>query len=153
LTSMTETAILMNESTTYYAKYVKESQSFNDKEREYLLSNYKVNGNPNIYEFYPLLINRYFNFQHEDTLNQLSFAGYLYYQCILILDLVIDDKNLSNIYLVTILQEETIKILTSIYGKDSFFFTLWNSRRKEYFNAIKIEKSFKLKNYVSFDEY
>lgn len=150
---MTETVTLGNESTTHYVKYVKESKNFNDKEQEYLLSNYKVNKSADFYEFYPLLFNHYFNFHDKDILNQLSFAGYLYYQSILILDSVIDDKKLSNIYLVTILQEETIKTLTSIYGKDSYFFTLWNSRRKEYFNAIKIEKSFKLKDFVSFEEY
>lgn len=150
---MTETVTLSNESTTHYVKYVKESKNFNDKEQEYLLSNYKVNKSTDFYEFYPLLFNHYFNFHDKDKLNQLSFAGYLYYQSILILDSVIDDKKLSNIYLVTILQEETIKTLTSIYGKDSYFFTLWNSRRKEYFNAIKIEKSFKLKDFVSFEEY
>jgi len=150
---MTETVILGNESITHYVKYVKESKNFNDKEQEYLLSNYKVNKSADFYEFYPLLFNHYFNFHNKDTLNQLSFAGYLYYQSILILDSVIDDNNLSKIYLVMSLQEESIKLLTSIYGLESQFWNFWIKRKMEYFEAIKIEKSLSKLDNIDFEIY
>ena len=51
------------------------------------------------------------------------------------------------------LQEETIKILTSIYGYKSPFWGLWQQRKAEYFKAIKIEKHLLTTPEVSFEQY
>jgi hypothetical protein len=51
------------------------------------------------------------------------------------------------------LQEETIKTLTSIYGKNSSFWELWESRKNEYFEAVQIEKRLELDQLISFETY
>ncbi len=51
------------------------------------------------------------------------------------------------------LQEETIKILTSIYGYKSSFWELWQQRKVEYFKAIQTEKRLLTTPEVSFEQY
>ena len=51
------------------------------------------------------------------------------------------------------LQEETIKILTSIYGYKSSFWELWQQRKEEYFKAIQTEKHLLTTPMVSFEQY
>lgn len=112
---------------------LKDSLSLNDK-------------SPQFYQKYPKLFSAFYPQINEYHLDQLSEAGYLYYHSTLLMDTLIDNKDFSCIPKMTLLQEEAIKILATIYGKDGNFWDCWNNRRKEYFLAVEIEK--KLSNGV-----
>ncbi len=101
---------------------------------------YENDGSPEFYKRYPRLFYRYFEGVDAAKVVQLSKAGYLYYHATLLTDALIDDRKFSNFPIITMLQEETIKMLTDIYGIKSEFWTYWNARREDYFEAVKIEK-------------
>jgi hypothetical protein len=107
---------------------------------------------PKFYQEYPKLFNSYYNIDAE-KLSVLSKAGYYYYHSILSLDSLMDDGEFKEIPQILTLQEESIKLLTSIYGVDSSFWSSWDKRKKEYFEAVKIEKSLAQKNQVDFEIY
>jgi hypothetical protein len=109
-------------------------------------------GNPIYYQKYPELFAQVFLVESKN-LELLNIAGYLYYQATLFTDTLIDEKDLSKFPLVTVCQEESIKILTSIYGLENSFWQLWNARRNEYFEAIYLEKSFLEKEVITIEEY
>lgn len=98
---------------------------------------------PAYYQYYPRLFKDYFDEVSDDKIVKLSEAGFLYYHSTLQLDSVVDEGDISVIPVISILQEETIKILTSIYGAESNFWNYWNLRREEYYQAVKLEKSLK----------
>ena len=79
------------------------------------------NKSPEFYKYYPRLFHAYFPVIQADLIKDLSDAGYLYYQSVLMADAIYDTMNLSKIPRMLSLQEDTIKILTSIYGRDSKF--------------------------------
>ncbi len=108
---------------------------------------------PRFYKNYPRLFSNYFEPIDQDILIQLSRAGYLYYHATLLIDGLIDDKEFENLPSIMQLQEETIKGLTSIYGVKSIFWQFWNTRKNEYFKAVKTEKKFTYDRKVRFAEY
>lgn len=95
---------------------------------------------PEYYQYYPRLFTSYFKSVDLDTVGNLSKAGYIYYHSILCLDSVIDDKVFANLPKMIMLQERSIKILTSIYELDSSFWDFWDKRKNEYFEGVKIER-------------
>jgi hypothetical protein len=99
-----------------------------------------TDSSPKYYRNYPRLFQAYFPNVQEQYVNELCDAGYLYYRSILMVDSLFDDKKISNAPLIFHLQEETIKILTSIYGRDSEFWKFWQLRKNEYYEAVAIEK-------------
>lgn len=107
---------------------------------------------PKFYQYYPRLFKAYFRNIDNKTLTMLSDAGYLYYQSILKVDSIVDDKDISGFSQMLMLQEEAIKRLASIYGLDSVFWEYWAKRKKEYFNAVVIEKSLDYNN-ILFSDY
>lgn len=109
-----------------------------------------INSNPLFYLYYPKLFATPFCLAN---INDLCVAGYLYYQSTLFLDDIIDDNKKDKIFSVMISQEESIKLLTNIFGLNSHFWTLWNKRREEYFKAVKIEQKLKQEKNVNFSEY
>ena len=98
-----------------------------------------INSNPQYYQNYPSLFSNAFLLT-KGKLELLDIAGYLYYQATIFTDSLIDEKNISKFPVITICQEESVKILTSIYGRENNFWKLWNKRRNEYFEAIAFEK-------------
>jgi squalene-hopene/tetraprenyl-beta-curcumene cyclase len=112
----------------------------------------KNDESPKFYQEYPKLFNSYYNIDAK-KLSVLSEAGYYYYHSILNLDHLIDNGEFKEIPKMLTLQEESIKLLTSIYGVDSSFWGFWNKRKKEYFEAVKIEKSLAQKDQVDFQIY
>jgi hypothetical protein len=110
------------------------------------------NNNPEYYQNYPSLFSNVFSIIQKQ-LDLLDISGYLYYQSTIFADRLIDEKDISNFPLITICQEESIKILTSIYGLESPFWTLWNERRNEYLEAIYLEKEISKKEIVTIQEY
>jgi hypothetical protein len=113
----------------------------------------KEDSSPVFYQNYPRLFAKYFTDISPEIINQLSKAGYFYYHSTLLTDSLIDDKEFANFPVITILQEETIKMLTTVYGENSDFWKYWNQRRQEYFVAIKIEKTLNYDSIVSLKEY
>lgn len=134
-----------------FTKYI-QNLSVSDNFKSTILDANFMAANPAYYQNYPELFAKTFSVKVKE-LELLNIAGYLYYQATLFTDCLIDDKDLSKFPLITICQEESIKILSSIYGLENNFWQLWNSRRNEYFEAIYLEKSFLEKEIVSIDEY
>ncbi len=119
-----------------------------------IIENLKKNDkSPEYYQYYPRLFYNYFKEINNSIIHDLSNAGYLYYQSTLCTDILIDDHDYSKIPLILIFQEEAIKILTSIYGKNSEFWDYWNKRRNEYFEAVKIEKKLRDEKDINFSVY
>lgn len=111
-----------------------------------------INSNPVYYQNYPSLFAQVFVISKKNTC-LLDIAGFLYYQATLLTDLLIDEGDVSKFPLISICQEESIKILTSIYGLKSDFWKFWNSRRNEYLEAIYLEKYFLQKENISIEQY
>ncbi len=105
------------------------------------------------YQYYPRLFKAYFPKVNEIIIEELSDAGYLYFQSTLALDQLIDNKNIQKIFEITILQEESIKLLTDIFGYDSIFWKFWNNSRNDYIEAIKIDHRLRNSKDVAFEEY
>lgn len=108
---------------------------------------------PKYYQYYPKLFKDYFKNIDETIVLKLSDAAYLYYHSILFSDLLIDEMDYSKLPLISYYQEETIKVLTSIFGIENNFLKLWNKRRNEYFEAIVFEKGLTKKENVTIEEY
>jgi hypothetical protein len=121
--------------------------------KNYLLDSSVWGKNPQFYSEYPDLFRVYFNDVEQETVNRLSIAGFLYYQSTLLTDALIDEKDLSKFPVISICQEEAVKILTSIFGIQSVFWEKWNNRRNEYFKAVAIEKQLYQKENVDSVEY
>ncbi|MBW4361242.1 prenyltransferase/squalene oxidase repeat-containing protein [Flavobacterium taihuense] len=117
-----------------------------------ILDEYFSNNNPIYYQNYPCLFASVY-FTESKTLELLNIAGYLYYHATLIMDAMIDEKDTSKFPILAICQEESVKILTSVFGLESDFWLLWNSRRNEYLEAIYLEKNLFKKDFVSIEEY
>ena len=114
-----------------------------------------INKNPLFYLEYASLFKD--NFEFDDATNKidrLNIAGFLCYKYSLLMDNALDNESkhttlaLSNIYL-----EETIKILTDIFGLNNTFWELWNSRKKEFYKASIIGKKLFNKTEVLLEEY
>lgn len=117
------------------------------KQMDQIIENLKcTDKSPEYYQYYPRLFRAYFPQVTDNCVNDLCDAGYLYYQSVLMLDSLFDDKNFSNVPVIFSFQEETVKTLTSIYGKDSEFWKYWDKRKEEYFDAVKIEKQLNHRN-------
>ena len=95
---------------------------------------------PEFYKHYPALFHAYFPSVSAETLHLLCKAGYAYYNAVLCLDVLVDEGDTKALVEMLALQEETIKILTSIYGHKSPFWVLWQQHKVEYFKAIHTEK-------------
>ena len=115
--------------------------------------NIQTDKSPSFYKHYPSLFAKYFNQVSESHMDALSKSGYHYYHSVLCLDAILDDGSLEEMPKMTALQEESIKLLTSVFGLESQFWTFWNQRKKEYYEAVKIEKSISFSNCFDFVAY
>jgi hypothetical protein len=120
--------------------------------KEQILDKKFIERNPVYYQKYPSLFANAFLINTEQ-IELLDIAGYLYYQGTIFTDSLIDEKEVSKFPLITICQEESIKILTSIYGLENNFWSLWNKRKNEYLQAIYFEKELSKKEIVTIEEY
>jgi squalene-hopene/tetraprenyl-beta-curcumene cyclase len=84
---------------------------------------------------------------NEKHIELLNVAGFLYYLSIIMMDKIFDKKDSTQVeyageqILINAFQEEAVKVLSSIFDLKSDFWLLWNQRKDEYFNAVKIESS------------
>lgn len=134
-----------------FQNYIQQLSISQDVKNLILDSDFK-NQNPAYYQNYPSLFANAFCISKKE-LDLLDIAGYLYYQATIFTDSLIDEKKISKFPLITICQEESIKILTSVYGIENDFWKLWNERKNEYLKAIHLEKSLSKKSLVSIVEY
>jgi len=102
--------------------------------------------NPSYYLEYPALFSQVFDVE-EQMVELLCVSGFLYYRSLISMDQLIDEgidtnsKSSSYIPLViSTCQEETIKILSHIFGIDSEFWKVWNERKSEFLYAMQLEK-------------
>lgn len=114
-----------------------------------------IDKNPLFYMEYASLFKENFKFKDaSNKIDRLNIAGFLCYKYSLLMDNTLDNESkhttlaLSNIYL-----EETIKILTDLFGLDNTFWGLWNSRKKEFYKASILGKTLFNKNEVLVEEY
>ena len=137
-----------------YRKFINEI-NISEKLKVELFDENFIEGNPDYYLYYPKLFTSYFNIENKlkDEIDQVCIAGYLYYQSVILIDSLIDENRLIYLPKIIILQEESIKILSSIFNRDSLFWNDWNRSRNEYFQAIKIEKELLNKKVVLKKEY
>ncbi len=125
-----------------------------DNYKSFILDDGFYNKNPEYYLYYPkLFIIKDVLELNKTDLNNLCFAGYLYYQSTIYTDRIIDDKDVSKVGIVSILQEESIKLLSSLFKLDSDFWKTWNMRRNEYIEAIFLEKKLLNTNDIPVDDY
>ncbi|MBX3254805.1 MAG: hypothetical protein KF862_11745 [Chitinophagaceae bacterium] len=134
-----------------FQNYV-EGLAIPDSIRNKILSDVFLNQNPSFYFFYPKLFSDEFSVE-ERVIDDLCIAGYLYYEATLLTDSFIDEKRKDDFLTISVCQEETIKILTSHFGRDSFFWSLWNERKNEYIKGISIEKRMISSNIVETSEF
>ena len=100
--------------------------------------------NPSYYLKYPAIFNGVFGIETEKV-DLLCISGFLYYHSMISTDCLYDeevDKN-SSFYtflpvIISTCQEESIKILTDIYGLKSEFWYFWNMRKGEFLKAMQI---------------
>lgn len=92
---------------------------------------------PEFYKHYPALFHTFFPSVSAETLHLLCKAGYAYYNAVLCLDALVDEDDTKALVEMLALQEETIKILTSIYGYKSLFWALWQQRKTDILRLYK----------------
>jgi len=134
-----------------FANYIK-GLPISEYFKNQILDKNFVESNPSYYQNYPSVFSNAFLIKKPD-LDYLDIAGYLYYQATLFTDRLIDEKETAYFPLITICQEESIKILTSIYDLKSDFWIIWNKRKAEYLDAIYLEKKIQHKTIVTIKEY
>lgn len=106
--------------------------------------------NPTFYLSYAAIFADAFETEDQKAVQTLNIAGFLYYRFIIITDHFFDQKILKNdIDLFTYqlaamsCQEESIKLLCSLFPFPSEFWNYWDQRKKEYLWALKTEKNTK----------
>lgn len=105
------------------------------------------------YTRYPSLFSE--AFRVKANVGLLNIAGFLYHRSIIYLDKILDNQSEKSnaIILISICQEECIKILATIYPLESNFWKIWNRRRGEYLTAYHVDKvSHKVDSYYDFEE-
>ncbi|WP_396178072.1 prenyltransferase/squalene oxidase repeat-containing protein [Flavobacterium sp.] len=120
--------------------------------KEQILDENFIYKNPSYYQNYPSLFSNVFSVT-DKQINLLDIAGFLYYKATIFSDGLIDNKDTSKFLLISICQEESIKILTSFFGLEGNFWNFWNERKNEYFYAVSLEKTLLEKADVSINEY
>ena len=114
-----------------------------------------IDKNPLFYLEYASLFKENFKFKEaSNKIDKLNIAGFFCYKYSLLMDNTLDSElkqstlALSNIYL-----EETIKLLTDLFGLKNNFWEFWNSRKKEFYKASALGKDLFKKNEVLLEEY
>jgi len=112
--------------------------------------------NPSYYLYYPYLFCKSFGIAEDsEEVKKLSISGFLYYRSIIIVDDIFDNMsnrhNFNNFLIANTCQEESIKILSSLFSLDSSFWNIWNFRKSEYAKAYKLDKT--MQTIESYDDF
>ncbi|MDR0506832.1 MAG: hypothetical protein LBH32_08475 [Dysgonamonadaceae bacterium] len=114
---------------------------------------FKNDKSPEYYRHYPRLFHKYFEDIDKRIIDELSEAAYVYYKSVLLIDNIIDNKKIENIFQISTLQEKTIKILTSIFGINADFWKYWDCRKQEFAEAVDIERKLIIQKEVAWEDY
>jgi hypothetical protein len=109
--------------------------------------------NPSYYLDYPFLfLSRDDIVVEKHKIINLCISGCLYYQSILYLDRVLDgDFSVQSVFpFILLCEEESIKLMSSLFDTDSVYWNYFNKRKLEYLHAFKVDKK---NNISSFDEF
>lgn len=142
---------------TFYLNYVQSSPA-HKKIKGFLSREEVFHDAFNIYPFYPLLFRPYFPDIPRQQLHQLATAGYLYYLSLVSLDRIIDKKSKAfdpgNLAIIFYCQEETIKLLTHLFGADhAELWKVWNTRKEEQQYGLVLEQQLDYNAKVSPEQY
>ncbi|WP_075340970.1 prenyltransferase/squalene oxidase repeat-containing protein [Tenacibaculum agarivorans] len=125
-------------------KYL-ENQKFPKKIIYALVDENFINSNPSYYTYYPFLFHKAFRVNDKDILETLTLAGFFYYKGIISIDDIFDQKAPENVFnkyvIANVCQEETIKLLSSLFPKTHPFWELWNLRKIEYIKAYDMDRN------------
>ena len=113
----------------------------------------KEDKSPLFYRYYVSLFQEYYKNIPNTKILKLNEAGYLFYRSVIILDKIIDDKNVSDLKIMLFLQEKAIQKLSFLFNQKSIFWEKWETRKAEYFEAIEIENKLEYKNQIEFKKY
>jgi squalene cyclase len=133
-------------------EYINGVSHIPQKIKDYILDKRYFHKNPQYYLYYPYLFlsdNKY----DSTFINQLSIAGFLLYKSILIKDDMLDKSrvNVDDFSAAGVMQEEALRMLMCLFGKEDKFWNLWYKRKDEYFHAYKLDKN--LKTIDSYEEF
>ncbi|MRX69330.1 Squalene-hopene cyclase C-terminal domain-containing protein [Flavobacterium resistens] len=137
-----------------FISYIKELP-FDKETISIILKASELGNNPSFYLEYASLFQNSFTIKDQEAkVKLLNIAGYLCYIYSLLLDASLDkDTKHNNLLLSGIFLEESIKLLTSLFGLNKSFWSCWNLRKKDVFKASKIGKELFHQSEVSLAEY
>lgn len=124
-----------------------ETVDVNETWRQRLMDEKKLGITTQVYLFYPELFWNIFSDGHdseagEEELSKLCIAGYLYFGSILLQDKLLDTRVVSgyeSVLQISWMQEECLRILSTIFPPDAPFWNLWVERRNEYFSSVGLQ--------------
>jgi len=125
-----------------------ETVDINETWRQRLTDEKKLGVTTQVYLFYPELFWNIFSESDHDSqaseeeLSKLCIAGYLYFGSILLQDKLLDTRVVSSyesVLQISWMQEECLRILSTIFPPDSPFWNLWVERRNEYFSSVALQ--------------
>lgn len=141
-----------------FSNYI-EKLPYDSKIKSLLNDQEFIRKNPPYYLYYPELFAKAFNYNDKKQIDLLCFAGFFYYKHLIILDEINDNnhsKGLIHKLLLTanICQEESVKILATLFPLNSKFWKFWNLRKIQYGKGLEYDKNASLvKNYKDFESF
>ncbi|MEO9004783.1 MAG: prenyltransferase/squalene oxidase repeat-containing protein [Ginsengibacter sp.] len=104
------------------------------------------------YLFFPFYFRKAFSDPPVEFVNKLCISGYLYFRYLLCMDNLIDNDNSEQdkqfapasllVLRAHVYHEESIKILSSLFGSKSPFWKAWKKRNHQFYNSILIDKKY-----------
>lgn len=120
-------------------------QGYDKKTIDKIVEKNFIQSNPKYYMIYPFFFNEYFKVDNFKILQTISLSGFLYYKSLIFIDNIFDKSSgilsFDDYMIANICQEESIKLLTSVFEWDSIFWKYWNMRKKEYALAFEMERN------------
>ena len=108
---------------------------------------------PKFYKQYPALFAAYFPKVPQKAIDSLSEAAYYYYHAMLILDEVIDDKQIRDVPIMLSLYGECMRVLSSVFDSHSIFWRSWERRNREVQRLQSFNLLLQQETEVSFDRF
>ena len=134
---------LAKDSVAELKKYIS-NKSWNKKLKDFLTSDEFIKQNHVAYVHYPMLFNEVFEVYDKEILTKLSMAGFFCFNSVNMLDDLFDTPNFGerfdSYYIANILNEEAIKLLSSIFAIDSEFWNLWHRKQEEMDEAYQMNR-------------
>jgi hypothetical protein len=108
---------------------------------------------PAFYKTYVSLFEDYYPGVDKKLVEVLNQAAYCHYHSLLLLDEVIDKKDSSSLAIRDGLQEQSVRLLTSVYGCDSPFWSHWKNRNQKVYQGGALDRKLRVSSQVDFEQY